>query len=439
MDAIFGMFVFFGDRNLQKKPSKSRSKYFNFGNLGDGDETFFGVYQKNPLQSQAAQRLLRHKVSPAYQSSGQLPWWLIRCLARATTETGERKKRRGSFSTDGRRKKAFRSSCHPALDAVHATFHIISYHVIPRQGHFDGKDCNTASFLFKLCLWSEHSWWAWSIPWKEASQKFGVLSYNEGTGAWSAFAIILSYAFHLGPSFQQLNVFPTIFVNLNQMFKYKSWKSRLKPRWVEWLSKFQLPGSDQKKPKELLVLWLQGEATPLVARGRDDASEGSPKIISNKRYRFGGFLKWWYPQIIHFKRVFNDFHHPFGGTPIFGNTHLKQATKTTKSFFSENQFIIPSITQNPSPRTGKLESCWTSESLALIWFIKCVSWPRNQETLSIPWFRDPSWLLFRTQSTLALMRPGGLVINTPWTSQATGGPNGQAKHHGLDVEISWIC
>ena len=27
----------------------------------------------------------------------------------------------------------------------------------------------------------------------------------------------------------------------------------------------------------------------------------------------GGFLKWWYPQIIHFNRVFNYFHHPFWG------------------------------------------------------------------------------------------------------------------------------
>ena len=29
------------------------------------------------------------------------------------------------------------------------------------------------------------------------------------------------------------------------------------------------------------------------------------------------------PQIIHFNRVFHYFHHPFWGTPIFGNTHFK--------------------------------------------------------------------------------------------------------------------
>ena len=38
----------------------------------------------------------------------------------------------------------------------------------------------------------------------------------------------------------------------------------------------------------------------------------------------GCFLKWWYPQIIHFKKVFHDFHHPFWGTLIFGNTQVKK-------------------------------------------------------------------------------------------------------------------
>ena len=37
---------------------------------------------------------------------------------------------------------------------------------------------------------------------------------------------------------------------------------------------------------------------------------------------YGGFLKWWYPKIIHFNRVFHYFHHPFWGTPIFGITHI---------------------------------------------------------------------------------------------------------------------
>ena len=37
--------------------------------------------------------------------------------------------------------------------------------------------------------------------------------------------------------------------------------------------------------------------------------------------RFGCFLKWWYPQIIHVNR-FSTVHHPFWGTTILGNTHL---------------------------------------------------------------------------------------------------------------------
>ena len=39
-------------------------------------------------------------------------------------------------------------------------------------------------------------------------------------------------------------------------------------------------------------------------------------------YPDGGFLKWWYPQIIHFNRVFHYFHHPFWGTTIFGNIQI---------------------------------------------------------------------------------------------------------------------
>ena len=38
-------------------------------------------------------------------------------------------------------------------------------------------------------------------------------------------------------------------------------------------------------------------------------------------------FEWWYPQIIHFYRVFHYFHHPFWGTPIFGNTQI--ATQVT--------------------------------------------------------------------------------------------------------------
>ena len=37
---------------------------------------------------------------------------------------------------------------------------------------------------------------------------------------------------------------------------------------------------------------------------------------------YGGFLKWWYPQIIHFNRVFHYKPSILGCFPIFGNTHM---------------------------------------------------------------------------------------------------------------------
>ena len=56
---------------------------------------------------------------------------------------------------------------------------------------------------------------------------------------------------------------------------------------------------------------------------------------------FGCFLKEWYPQIIHFNRVFHYFHHPFWGTTILGNIHLN------KSFTNQaNLWFILDIPQN---------------------------------------------------------------------------------------------
>ena len=39
------------------------------------------------------------------------------------------------------------------------------------------------------------------------------------------------------------------------------------------------------------------------------------------------------PQIIHFNRVFHDFHHPFWGSSIFGNTHLCYVDRFVKHEF----------------------------------------------------------------------------------------------------------
>ena len=42
------------------------------------------------------------------------------------------------------------------------------------------------------------------------------------------------------------------------------------------------------------------------------------------QHLYGGFLQWWYPQIINFNRVFrfSIINHPFWGTPIFENTYI---------------------------------------------------------------------------------------------------------------------
>ena len=43
-----------------------------------------------------------------------------------------------------------------------------------------------------------------------------------------------------------------------------------------------------------------------------------PRLNALPQEVYGCFLKWWYPQIIHFNRVFHYIHHPFWGpTPIF--------------------------------------------------------------------------------------------------------------------------
>ena len=50
------------------------------------------------------------------------------------------------------------------------------------------------------------------------------------------------------------------------------------------------------------------------------------------------------PQIIHFNRVFHDFHHPFWGTPIFGNTHINPIKNSGARTNANAGFhVIPSL------------------------------------------------------------------------------------------------
>lgn len=336
-------------RNMQK-PIKKPKFWQILAILGMETSLFLGRTQKKPLQFRAAQRHLRHKVSPAYQSSGQLPWWLIRCLATsATTETGENGKGlEVSPRVHGRREKKesfriFRPSCFWCLTCC--TFHSISYHVIARQGHckmvrtatlqaFYSNSACGASIVDGLEVFHERK------PHKNS--KFYHATYVLGPGALSQSSF--HKHFHLGPSFEPLRSFPPFLLTSTKCLNKNPGKSQLKPRWVDWLSKF---------PEELLVLRLQGEATPLVARGGDNASERSPTIVRNKSYGF-----------------------------------LKQATKTTKVVWFFFKFIHHHSfyhTKSILPRRKPWNLVvFPSSSLVLIWFMKCVSRPRIKKPYRYP-------------------------------------------------------
>ena len=76
----------------------------------------------------------------------------------------------------------------------------------------------------------------------------------------------------------------------------------------------------------------------------------------------GGFLKWWYPQIIHINRVFHYKLHPFWGTPIFGNTHIIQVLLSLfhfpsppKNRFKQKKWLVnlPPPKKRYPPQTPK--------------------------------------------------------------------------------------
>ena len=53
----------------------------------------------------------------------------------------------------------------------------------------------------------------------------------------------------------------------------------------------------------------------------------------------GGFLKWWYPQIIHFNRTFHYIFHykpsSYWGTTIYGNPHFNYKISTCPTTFNQ--------------------------------------------------------------------------------------------------------
>ena len=64
----------------------------------------------------------------------------------------------------------------------------------------------------------------------------------------------------------------------------------------------------------------------LRAEGHGQATKAALKLMTSgpqviKFAKCGCFLKWWYPQIIHFIG-FSIINHPFWGTHIFGETPM---------------------------------------------------------------------------------------------------------------------
>ena len=100
-----------------------------------------------------------------------------------------------------------------------------------------------------------------------------------------------------------------------------------------------------------------------------------PKLIHNTLqetqidYKMGGSKNWgvYPPKSSHFNRVFHDFHHPFWGTPIFGNIQMDfvrwtEFSQRDHAFFLEGQvcisywsnFIATSLTRPMGPQIGGL-------------------------------------------------------------------------------------
>ena len=91
--------------------------------------------------------------------------------------------------------------------------------------------------------------------------------------------------------------------------------------WMIWfhISTFPhpIPSLSCQHPRWVLRLVI----VPLAAGSlASTAKWANPRGIDDKSI-YGGFLKWWYPQIIRFNRVFH-YKPSILGYPIFGNTHM---------------------------------------------------------------------------------------------------------------------
>ena len=117
------------------------------------------------------------------------------------------------------------------------------------------------------------------------------------------------------------------------------------------------------------------------------------------------FQKWWYPQIIHFNRVFAIINHPFWGvnTPIFGNTHILHCIP--RIILSHGFFLQPTL---------------DFEKNLLTWM--CFSDPRilrggrTQNVMTDMTSSCSSWPFFLIQRNLKVPITGRRVWVCCWTT-----------------------
>ena len=128
------------------------------------------------------------------------------------------------------------------------------------------------------------------------------------------------------------------------------------------------------------------------------------------------------PQIIHFKKVFHYFHHPFWGTPIFGNTHM--------FFWLWHVFILRSWPSIPTEtHTSPLKSHKDSQNFSHRTWKKPrnTSWHVSRRSQLLPKTMKSPW-------TSMVWRPLGFW--GPASFQGLSSPNLQQS---LKNGIKWPC
>ena len=90
------------------------------------------------------------------------------------------------------------------------------------------------------------------------------------------------------------------------------------------------------------------------------------------KFTNGCFLKWWYPQVIHFNRVFHIINHPFWGTTIFGNTQIEPYSKQPCRAF----LVTPASSLAPTARLADTRP-WPEKTIKLCFKLLAIVFSEN--------------------------------------------------------------